>query len=41
MPDQTSANETNEDESTLLVEIVTEQSDWEKGAWDGVQDDIH
>jgi probable rRNA maturation factor len=40
MPDQTSANETNEDESTLLVEIVTEQSDWEKGAWDGVQDDI-
>jgi probable rRNA maturation factor len=40
MPDQTSADETNEDESTLLVEIVTEQSDWEKGAWDGVQDDI-
>ena len=40
MPDQSSANKPSEDERTLLVEIVAEQSDWEKGAWDGVQADI-
>lgn len=40
MPDRTSENETYEDETALLVEIVAEQSDWETGAWRDVQPEI-